>query len=39
METTVTLSLRVEMINTEKAMVHVQFLVDGEAQKKTATPR
>ena len=28
----VTMSLRVEMINTEKEMVHVQFLVDGTPQ-------
>jgi hypothetical protein len=35
----VTMHLRVEMLNTQKEMVHVQFLVDGVAQKKTTTPR
>jgi hypothetical protein len=30
----VTMYLRVEMLNTQKEMVHVQFLVDGVAQKK-----
>jgi hypothetical protein len=29
----VTMSLRVEMLNAQKEMVHVQFLVDGVAQK------
>jgi hypothetical protein len=28
----VTMYLRVEMVNTEKEMVHVQFLVDGTPQ-------
>jgi hypothetical protein len=30
----VTMSLRVEILNAQKEMVHVQFLVDGVAQKK-----
>src|ERR687887_177779 len=30
----VTVHLQVEMVNAEKEMVHAQFLVDGEAQKR-----
>ena len=30
----VTVNLQVEMVNAEKELVHVQFLVDGEVQKR-----